>query len=218
MLGQFVTDHPLLGIRETLAAQTDLEISEVSGLGDGDIVAVGGIIASVARRFTKNGDPYAVLRLEDLAGGVQVVAFPSVFQQRSPLLEPDSIVLVKGRVDLRGRELQLMALDITEPDLGIVVIPPSEPVVVEVPAAVCTSGMLTKLKETLAGHPGPAPVHLRVVRADGVTPLKLGEGFTVDASAGLLSELRSLLGSGAVQVERPVASEPAAAALATPGR
>ncbi|MDP9296927.1 MAG: DNA polymerase III subunit alpha, partial [Actinomycetota bacterium] len=140
MLGQFVTDHPLLGIRETLAAQTDLEISEVVSLGDGDVVTVGGIVATIARKFTKAGDPYAVFRLEDLAGGVAVIAFPSVFQQRSPLLEPDSIVLVKGRVDLRGRELQLMALDISEPDLGIVVIPPTEPVVVEVPAVVCTSG------------------------------------------------------------------------------
>jgi hypothetical protein len=46
----------------------------------------------------------------------------------------------EGRVDLRGRELQLVALEISEPDLGVVVLPPSDPVVVEVPAAVCTSG------------------------------------------------------------------------------
>src|SRR5207244_12296295 len=60
MLGQFVTDHPLLGGRELLAAQTDLEISEVASLGDGDIVTVGGIVATTARKFTKVGDPYAV--------------------------------------------------------------------------------------------------------------------------------------------------------------
>jgi DNA polymerase-3 subunit alpha len=77
---------------------------------------------------------------------------------------------------------------------------------------VCTSGMLAKLKETLAGHPGPAPVHLRVVGVGGVTPLKLGDGFCVEASAGLLSELRSLLGNGAVRVED------AQPALASPGR
>ena len=212
MLGQFVTDHPLLGIRETLAAQTDLEIPEVAGLGDGDVVTVGGIVASINRRFTKSGDPYAVLRVEDLTGGIAVVAFPSVFQQSAPILEIDSIVLVKGRVDLRGRELQLVALEITEPDLGLVVLPSSDPVVVEVPAAVCTSGMLGKLKETLAGHPGHSPVHLRVVRADGVTPLRLGEAFCVDASAGFLSELRALLGDGAVRLEAP---EPA---LASPAR
>ena len=42
MLGQFVTDHPLLSVKERLAAQTDMEVSEVVNLGDGDLVTVGG--------------------------------------------------------------------------------------------------------------------------------------------------------------------------------
>ena len=223
MLGQFVTDHPLLGIRETLAAQSDMEIPEVASLGDGDVVTVGGIVASVNRRFTKSGDPYAVIRLEDLTGGIAVVVFPSVFQQSQPILDADSIVMVKGRVDLRGRELQLVALEISEPDLGVVVLPPSDPVVVEVPAAACTSGMIAKLKETLAGHPGSAPVHLRVVGAGGVTPLRLGEDLCVDPSAGLLSELRTLLGNDAVRIETPSPARApsgngSAPALATPAR
>jgi DNA polymerase-3 subunit alpha len=130
-------------------------------------------------------------------------------------------------VDLRGRELQLVALEILEPDFGVVVLPPSDPVVVEVPAAVCTNGMLAKLKETLAGHPGNAPVHLRVVGAGGsVTPLRLGEAFCVDPSAGLLSELRSMLGNGAVRIEAPSPRPPARPssngntprAVATPAR
>ena len=63
MLGQFVTDHPLLEIKEALHAQVDLELSEVSNLGDGDLVTVGGIIAAVSRKFTKRGEPFAQFRL-----------------------------------------------------------------------------------------------------------------------------------------------------------
>ena len=120
VLGQFVTDHPLLGVKERLAALADMEIAETEGLGDGDLVTVAGIVASVSRRYTKKGEPYAQFRLEDLAGGVMVVVFPGQYESLQHLLEHDSILLVKGRADRRGRgeELQLRAVEITEPDLG----------------------------------------------------------------------------------------------------
>ena len=77
MLGQFVTDHPLLGVQDLLAAQTDHEIGDLESLGDGDLVTVGGIIGAVAAQVHERSEPYAQFRLEDLAGGVQVMAFPS---------------------------------------------------------------------------------------------------------------------------------------------
>ena len=69
MLGQFVTDHPLLEVKDVLAAQTTHEIGDLEQLGDGDLVTVGGIIGNVARKYTKRGEPYAQFRLEGLAGG-----------------------------------------------------------------------------------------------------------------------------------------------------
>ena len=80
MLGQFVTDHPLLGVRDALAAQTNHEIVDLESLGDGDLVTVGGIIGAVSRKYTKRGEPYAQIRLEGLAGGVNVIVFPSVYE------------------------------------------------------------------------------------------------------------------------------------------
>src|SRR5207249_847328 len=118
MLGQYVTDHPLLAIRERLAAQTDMEASELPSLGDGDVVTVAGIVVAVGRKYTKRGEPYAVFRLEDLTGGVGIVAFPSVFERSETVVALDAIVLVKGRADLRGRELQLVAMEIRQPELS----------------------------------------------------------------------------------------------------
>ncbi len=202
MLGQFVTDHPLLGIKEVLAAQTDLEISEVGALGDGDLVTVGGIVAGVQRKYTRRGEPYAVFRVEDLAGGVSVIAFPNVYERVPTLIETDAIVLVKGRVDLRGRELQLRAVEIGEPDLGAEPsrVEPDGVLVVELQAGDCTGSVIAKLKELLAAHAGRTPVRVRFVSSSGVTPLEVGS-FRVNAGAGLLSELRSLLGARAARIE-----------------
>ncbi len=202
MLGQFVTDHPLLGVKDALAAQTDMEVAEVANLGDGDLVTVGGIVASVARRYTRKGEPYALFRLEDLAGGVSVIAFPSVFELVPHLVEPDAIVLVKGRVDLRGRELQLRAVEIREPDIGAgkPAVHESGALVVDLPAASCTNAVIGKMKELLANHPGHAQVQVRFISSAGVTPIDVG-GYRVQLGAGLLSELRMLLGPHAARVE-----------------
>ena len=114
MLGQFVTDHPLLGVEDVLSAQTTYEIGDLASLGDGDLVTIGGIVGAIQRRFTKRGEPYAQFRLEGLAGGAQVIAFPSVYEAVPGLIEVDRIVLVTGRIDLRGRELQIRANEIRE--------------------------------------------------------------------------------------------------------
>ncbi|MGH2740671.1 MAG: DNA polymerase III subunit alpha [Actinomycetota bacterium] len=199
MLGQYVTDHPLLGVRERLEEQTDLEIIELAARGDGDVVTVGGIITAAARRYTRKGDPYALFQLEDLAGSVQVVAFPSVLERSPELIEADRIVLVTGRVDLRGRELQIVANQVRplseNEDPGVAEFR-AEALVLEMSTSRCTNGFLARLKEVLAGHPGSREVLLRLV-SEAPTTLRLGQGYRVDGSGALMSELRMLLGRGA---------------------
>jgi DNA polymerase-3 subunit alpha len=202
MLGQFVTDHPLLGVEDVLRAQCSHDIRALEELGDGDLVTVGGIIGSLTRKYTKRGEPYAQFRLEGLAGGVEVVAFPSVYEAVPELMETDRIVLVSGRIDLRGRELQIRANEVREPDLGgpdlrIV----AAAVVVDLPAAACTPAVLDRLRELFEAHPGAAPVRLRFLSSQGVMPLDAGT-FTVDPRGSLLDEVRGLLGEAAARLEQ----------------
>jgi DNA polymerase-3 subunit alpha len=167
-------------------------------------VTVAGIVASVSRRYTKKGEPYAQFRLEDLAGGVTVVVFPGQYESLQQLLEHDAILLVKGRVDrrARGEELQLRAVEITEPDLGGPgrSSPPAGTLVVDVTARSCTPAVIGKLKELLGAHRGSTPVQVRFHASDGVRPLDVGP-FRVEPGAGMLSELRVLFGTDAVRVE-----------------
>ena len=200
VLGQFVTDHPLLGVQDLLAAQTTHEIGDLESLGDGDLVTIGGIIGAVQRKYTKRSEPYAQFRLEGLAGGTQVMAFPSIYEAVPGLIEADRIVLVSGRIDLRGRELQIRANEIREPNLGLAApIPPSRHVEVDLPAEACTPAVLAKVKELLESHPGSAPVQVRFRSSNGVTPVEVGS-VRVDPTGALLGELHSLLGVGAARV------------------
>ena len=175
-----------------------------------DLVRVGGIIGAVARKYTKRGEAYAQFRLEGLAGGVEVVAFPSVYEAVPGLIEVDRIVLVAGRIDLRGRELQIRATEVKEPKLGEAgPAPLSSSLVVDLPIAACTPAVLQRLRDLLDSHPGEAPVHVRVVGSDGsVTPMKVGSA-RVDAGPTLVADLASLLGGDAARVERSANPSPA---------
>ena len=117
--GQFVTDHPLLGVKDRLAAQTDMEIAEIReprrrrprhGRA-GSSASWPASTRSRASRTRSSGSRTS-------PGASMVVAFPSVYEAVPHLIEPDAIVLVKGRIDLRGRELQIRAIEMREPDLG----------------------------------------------------------------------------------------------------
>jgi DNA polymerase-3 subunit alpha len=198
MLGQFVTDHPLLAVRDTLAAQTTHEIAGLANLGDGDLVTIGGIVGGVQRKYTKRGEPYAQFRLEGLAGGAEVVVFPSIYEAVPGLIESDRIVLVTGRIDLRGRELQIRANEVREPDLGAGRAP-AQRLEVDLPPEACTPAVLSRVKELLETHPGSAPVQVRVQSSNGVTPVDVGS-VRVDPAGSLLGELHSLLGAGAARI------------------
>ena len=203
MLGQFVTDHPLLEVSGALATHTTHEIGDLVNLGDGDLVTIGGIIGAVSRKYTKRGEPYAQFRLEGLAAGVNVVAFPNVYEAVPGLIETDQIVLATGRIDLRGRDLQIRTNEIRAPDLGIDLapVPGVEALVVDLPAEACTNAVITRLREVLAAHPGGSAVRVRFLSSVGVTPLDVGS-FRVNPSGSLLGELRDLLGAAAARMER----------------
>ena len=98
-------------------------------------------------------------------------------------MEPDRVVLVTGRVDHRGREVQIRASAVAEPDLG-----PDGPragieaLIIDLPAAACTPAVLDKLRALLGAYPGGSPVRVRFLTSEGATPLQVG-AFTVDTGS-----------------------------------
>ncbi|MFM7145269.1 MAG: OB-fold nucleic acid binding domain-containing protein, partial [Actinomycetales bacterium] len=121
MLGLYVSDHPLHGIEHALAQVAD---HTVAGLysedkNDGTVVSVGGLVTAVQRKTTKQGSPWAIITLEDLAGSVDVMVFPQVYQSAATSLAEDAVVVVRGRLDRSDEDgLRLIALELSLPDLS----------------------------------------------------------------------------------------------------
>jgi DNA polymerase-3 subunit alpha len=126
MLGLYVSDHPLLGREQALAAVTDLDVAELVSsaphppadghrvIADGQVVTVGGILSGVRRKVTRQGQAWASATLEDLAGAIDVLVFPTAYEQFGATLAEDAIVTIRGRLDRREDIPQLVAMDIRE--------------------------------------------------------------------------------------------------------
>ncbi len=192
MLGLYVSDHPLLGAEAVLSRRSDLAIDELESVDDGAMKTVGGVVTGMQRKWTRKGDLMAVFTLEDLRSAIEVMVFPRTMTEHGHKLVDDAVVVVKGRVDKRDDAPKFIAqvVDVIEVGEG-----DAEPLRLRVPPSLLSQATVAHLKQILADHPGGSPVLLHLGDRQIV---RLPEQWRVDASNGLLGQLRVVLGSGAI--------------------
>jgi len=156
---------------------------------------VGGIVTSLARKYTKRGDLMATFVLEDLGSAMEVMVFPRTMTDHGHNLEDDAIVCVKGRLDQRDDVPKMIAMEITRPDL---VLDGGPPVRLRTKPGALSEARIAQLKALLMEHPGESQVFVQLETNDKVTVLRLGDEFCVDPSNGLFAELRILLGADCI--------------------
>ncbi|MFC5041237.1 DNA polymerase III subunit alpha [Ornithinimicrobium kibberense] len=194
MLGLYVSDHPLNGIEHILAQHSNSSILEIvgeDGARDGDFVTVAGLLTNLQLKRTKNGDPYARLSIEDMAGSLEVVFWPKVYMTISTMLAEDTVAVVKGRLKKGDDGAELLANELLLPDIKQ---GPRGPVVLSLPLTRATDGLAHKLKTVLADHPGSTEVQVRLTQPGRTVLLRLDETLRVTASPELFGDLKALLG------------------------
>ena len=148
---------------------------------------VGGVVTGLARKYTKRGELMATFVLEDLQSSIEVFVFPRTMTEVGYLLADDAVVCVKGRLDLRDDVPKLICSEVKRPQLDL---DGAEPLHVVLAPGALDDGRVARLRELLSERPGSSPVYLHV----GTKVVRLAQEFSVDASPGLLAELRVLLG------------------------
>ncbi len=208
-LGTYLSSHPLSEVRDALRARVDCTLAELSGKADGSWVTVGGIVIDCKKIRTKSGNQMMFATLDDVEGQVEMLVFKADQAESASVIAPDSIVLVRGRIDHKERgetKLVVQEAERFEPDREEIsratraASAPTEPLKLTIDAAKLKSpGFVDQLKEVFEHHKGEADVHLAIHDGDGEPmEIKLGDGYKVRPSSGLRAELGHILGSEAM--------------------
>jgi len=109
LLGLYISGHPLDRIREKLESR-DVNIKKIKEkLGNGMQVTIAGIIETSRVIITKGGnDRMAFLKISDLTGAIEAVAFPSIFKESIEILVPEKCIALSGKVSLRNGEKSII--------------------------------------------------------------------------------------------------------------
>jgi DNA polymerase-3 subunit alpha len=99
-IGFYITGHPLENFTMILDELKCPNTLNLLALENGIKVQVGGLITTLQIRATKKGDQFALMRLEDQAGGVKCVVWPESFNKNKNLLQDDAAVLITGKLEL----------------------------------------------------------------------------------------------------------------------
>jgi DNA polymerase III subunit alpha len=135
------------------------------------------------------------LRLDDLSGSVETVVFNSVYSAARELLEPDRVLVVKGRVDHKQEgETKLIAMEVS----AFEATPERREVTLKVDATRAPAGIVRELAGLVREFPGETPVVVALTMSDGERTLQLGPDYRVKADSDFFAEVKSLLGEAAV--------------------
>jgi DNA polymerase-3 subunit alpha len=163
--------------------------------------SVGGIVAACRQLKTRKGDRMAVFTLEDAAGGVEVIAFPEAYQRSAALIEPGTLVLVRGKLERDDESVRVLAAEILPIESVRERLAREVAIRVKMPA---DRGVFEALGEVFARHRGDRRVSFEIELAGDAKTIRVKADVSaqirVRPSSSLVAEVEQIVGEGAVQL------------------
>ncbi|MCX5694659.1 MAG: DNA polymerase III subunit alpha [Candidatus Omnitrophica bacterium] len=191
MLGFYVSGHPLARYANQLKRFTSCSITSLHEHKDQDIIKIVGLIVKIKHTVTRaKQEKMAILKLEDLEGAVEVLVFPRTFAKISSHIQANTIVHIRGVLDLKEETPKIIAEDLF----------PFEEIyklitAININLSGIRENIFESLKELLETHRGDIPVYLRLnTPAKSRVQLIVGEGLYVNPNEQLIQDLDELLG------------------------
>ena len=107
LLGVPLTENPFKAIVAASSGNAITSSDMLDAEMDGQKVNVVGQVSSVSRRTTRDQRQYAISTLELVYGNTEVIAWPDVLEKTADLWQEGNLLLVTGRVKVRGDEISV---------------------------------------------------------------------------------------------------------------
>ena len=193
MLGLYVSDHPLRGLETTLAKEASVTVEQAINPDanfDGETVVIAGLLTGVQHRTAKSGNLYGMVTIEDFTGEIQALFMGKSYQEFGPLLQPDTIVALRGKLNARDDGMSMHAYGVRAIDVAVR--DEAHPVTITMNDSHATEAVLEELLETFERHRGDSEIRLNLATPHVVRVFELPQRVRVTSE--LFGELKAILG------------------------
>ncbi|MFH1124544.1 MAG: DNA polymerase III subunit alpha [Pseudomonadota bacterium] len=192
-LGFYITGHPLDRFKVEVERFATCTIQDLSTNNDRATVKVAGVIENLKIKRTKRGEKMAILSLEDQTGSLDVIVFPDVFNNTSPLLKTDEPLLITGTAEVDDNTVKVISQEIHS--LDKVRQNAIRTLELNLPREVISKNNLEELKDIFFRYPGEASVLFRVDAGQGEEVLIAAHyRYRVSPCDEMIKELETITG------------------------
>jgi DNA polymerase-3 subunit alpha len=161
------------------------------------------MIAKIRSLVTRNGrtagQKMAVLDLEDLQGKCEVVLFPKTFEQYGRQAGVDKIVFVRGKVDCRRENPNILADELIEVEQAVDKL--ASNVWIHLTGLDVTEEKINRIRSLCSGHRGKSPVHVSVQTGKYKIVAVADKTLSVRPDAEFYRRLETIVGPGKVRLK-----------------
>ena len=128
LLGLYISGHPLEKYRnffeqratkirkiiEDLTAEKTERHIQGRPIIQGDVISIGGIITETKKIMTKKGELMMFIKVQDLSEKIEVIIFPSLYNQVPEIFQENKILFITGRTDIKDGSPKIIASEAEE--------------------------------------------------------------------------------------------------------
>jgi DNA polymerase-3 subunit alpha len=194
-LGFYITGHPLTKYSRQLEEINVKKTSELENIPDGEEVQIAAILRNIKKIQTRSKtEIMAYCTIEDADGSVEMLVFPQLYRASIPILQKDTLLLIKGTVDKTEKGIKIISTEISRLDeletkTGRVEIIFRHPL--------SDSSSLQRLRSALSKYKGEHPLYLRIFLKDAET--LISTGMKISSDNEVISRVEEIVGKGAVR-------------------
>ena len=195
-IGYYVSGHPLEPYRTDIAS---FATHKASGLGDvqqNEVVLAGGVIVAITRKMDRNGNHFAIVKLEDFTGKIECIFWSDAYKKFEHLIQDEKPVFVRGKIRKGGPEeapslVADEAFEITSMRKKM-----TRGVLLRMYEGEDQQKAIQDVKSICARYKGNCSTFITIETAQGATRrYRLGDNFKIDPTDELVKECDRMFGT-----------------------
>lgn len=200
VLGYYISSHPLERFRHEIEALSTHRLCDKDEFADGKAIKICAVVSSKKIRFTRNGEQWAILNIEDISGSIEALIFSKVFTQHKDKLITDSLVGISGRIsrqdaseDPKLRVEEIISIEKAAAKWG-------KALRIKLSSERVTPPMIDRLEKIVITNSGDCPIYIDLLYPTGDRKTLKVERYKVLPAPETIKKLTDLIGEDQVSI------------------